>query len=108
MNERTNYSHEPHREYRAGRTEWRTKCCNALEETAGSYGSFYKQCSVCHYSDINGLVPSVLVYYPSSFEEELESKIEALEKHMLSLAQSIEKLVDKLSGKDIPGRPGRY
>ena len=108
MNTRNDYSREPHREYREGRTEWRPQCCNVTEETAGSYGSFYKQCSVCHYSDINGLVPSVLVYYPSSFEEELESKIEALEKHMLSLAQSIEKLVDKLSGKDIPGLPGRY
>ena len=101
MNTRNDYSSEPHREYREGRTEWRPQCCNVTEETAGSFGDFYKR-------DICGLVPSVLVYYPSSFEEELESKIEALEKHMLSLAQSIEKLVDKLSGKDIPGLPGRY
>jgi hypothetical protein len=79
MNTRNDYSREPHREYREGR--------EALAISTSEIA---------------------LVYYPSSFEEELESKIEALEKHMLSLAQSIEKLVDKLSGKDIPGLPGRY
>ena len=101
MNIRNDYPREPHREYRAGHTEWRTKCCNALKR-------LLEAMAISTSDDIYGLVPSVLVYYPSSFEEELESKIEALEKYMLSLSQSVETLVDKLSGKDIPGRPGRY
>lgn len=105
---RTNYQGQPHDDYRFSRTVTVCSCCSAPIETRGNFGDYWKACSSCGFSDIYGLVPLKVLYYPSSFEEELESKIEALEKHMLSLAQSIEKLVDKLSGKDIPGLPGRY
>ena len=66
-------------EYKASWNEEVTDCCGVSPQYGGGYPEYYKKCSKCGDGSLFWPTKTHFVYHPSSYEQLLESRIEALE-----------------------------